>query len=327
MNLSLCIIVKNERKTLDTCLSSVRDVVGEMIVVDTGSNDGTQQIAAKYGARVLEIPWTGDFSAARNAGLSEARGRWILVLDADESLSPVGAAQLKALASVPADCAYRLTQVGADASGQQIRMEIVRLFPNRSDVRFQFPIHEQVDPSLMRLGIPIRPSPIEIIHTGYDSPEKASAKRMHYRSIIEDALARSPEPATELHLRYLSAVNYLEDKKWLLAGEEFGRCVASSPSKTMNLYHFARLRAAECFMLAGSYENALRFLPEAPLPGTHPALLFFRGQIEAATGNKGGAKIWYAAVAQAEDRLHNPPVDLQALKAHARHSLANMTGC
>lgn len=84
--ISLCMIVKNEADNLARCLTSVRGAADELIIVDTGSTDDTIAIARSFGAAVISFPWTGDFAAARNAGLEKARGTWILVLDADEEL-------------------------------------------------------------------------------------------------------------------------------------------------------------------------------------------------------------------------------------------------
>lgn len=84
--ISLCMIVKNEAGNLSRCLTSVRGVADELIIVDTGSTDDTVAVARSFGAAIVSFPWTGDFAAARNAGLEQARGTWILVLDADEEL-------------------------------------------------------------------------------------------------------------------------------------------------------------------------------------------------------------------------------------------------
>ena len=86
MKLSLCMIVRDEEADLPTCLESVKGVVDEICIVDTGSNDRTVAIAEGYGARVEHFTWCDDFSAARNASLAMAQGDWILVLDADEIL-------------------------------------------------------------------------------------------------------------------------------------------------------------------------------------------------------------------------------------------------
>ncbi len=84
--LSLCMIVKNEQQNLPRCLNSVKDYVDEIIIIDTGSEDDTVNIALSYGAKVGHFTWINDFSAARNYAISQASGTWILMLDADEEL-------------------------------------------------------------------------------------------------------------------------------------------------------------------------------------------------------------------------------------------------
>lgn len=87
-SLSLCMIVRNEEQNLSECLDSVKNVVDEIIVIDTGSTDETVGIAESYGAQVEHFPWCDDFSKARNESIKYASGDWILWLDADERLLP-----------------------------------------------------------------------------------------------------------------------------------------------------------------------------------------------------------------------------------------------
>src|SRR3990167_5438874 len=88
--LSLCMIVKNEEKYLEQCLNSVKDLVDEIIIVDTGSTDKTKEIWKKFDfahkIKFFDFKWIDDFSAARNESLKHAAKDWILVLDADEVL-------------------------------------------------------------------------------------------------------------------------------------------------------------------------------------------------------------------------------------------------
>ena len=79
-------IVRNEERFLPGCLESVRGLVDEIIVVDTGSTDRTAEIARSFGARVFDFEWRDDFSAARNESLRHAGSDWILYLDADERI-------------------------------------------------------------------------------------------------------------------------------------------------------------------------------------------------------------------------------------------------
>jgi tetratricopeptide (TPR) repeat protein len=82
--LAATLIVKNEVNTLGECLESLRLFADEVVVYDTGSTDGTQDLARKAGARVLQGYWDGDFSRARNAALRMTRATWALIIDADE---------------------------------------------------------------------------------------------------------------------------------------------------------------------------------------------------------------------------------------------------
>ena len=87
---SLCMIVKNEERILERCLSSVADLMDEIIVVDTGSEDKTKQIAAQFTDKIYDFTWTGSFSDARNFAFSKAGCDYIYSADADEIYQPAG---------------------------------------------------------------------------------------------------------------------------------------------------------------------------------------------------------------------------------------------
>ena len=81
---SLCMIVKNEERVLRRCLDSVKDLVDEIVIVDTGSTDSTREIAREYTQKVYDFVWIQDFSAARNFAFSKATCEYIYTADADE---------------------------------------------------------------------------------------------------------------------------------------------------------------------------------------------------------------------------------------------------
>ena len=87
IKLSTCIIAKNEEKMLPGCIESILQCSDEIILVDTGSNDKTIDIAKNYGCKIIESQWQNDFSQARNMALEPAQYPYILVIDADERLS------------------------------------------------------------------------------------------------------------------------------------------------------------------------------------------------------------------------------------------------
>jgi len=211
--LSLCMIVKNEEKHLAACLRSVRDIVDEMIVVDTGSTDRTMEIARVFGAKVFEVPWTGDFSAARNASLAQATGDWIFVLDADEVLSPRDFKELRTLIETPSSspAAYLITTrnyvekfgiIGWTANDGQYPEEMgagwipsakVRLFKRRSNIRFSNPVHELVEYSLHQAKIPILRSSIVVHHYGKLDTEREGMKSREYYLLGRMKYERDPK--------------------------------------------------------------------------------------------------------------------------------------
>lgn len=97
MELSLCMIVRDEEKQLGACLDSVKDAVDEIIILDTGSTDGTKTLARSYTPHVFDYLWKDDFADARNTSFSYATKPFILWLDADDVLDPTQREKLVAL--------------------------------------------------------------------------------------------------------------------------------------------------------------------------------------------------------------------------------------
>lgn len=168
--LSLCMIVKNEEIYLPQCLESVKDVVDEMIVVDTGSTDNTPNIARQHGASVYDYAWQDDFAAARNFGLDKANGVFILILDADEELSPDAQTHLRSfLSNTPAEGIYLIVRSFGltNALAPYYDSEQMRLFRNRPQYRFENAIHEMIYPSIVAQQGSLLKSHFVIHHYGY----------------------------------------------------------------------------------------------------------------------------------------------------------------
>lgn len=100
VTISLCMIVKNEEKVLARCLDSICDLMDEIIIVDTGSDDRTREIAARYTDKIYDFEWIKDFSAARNFAFSKASCDYIYSADADEVLDEENREKFKALKEV-----------------------------------------------------------------------------------------------------------------------------------------------------------------------------------------------------------------------------------
>lgn len=162
MRLSVCLIVLNEASRLREALDSVREVADEILVADTGSTDGTADLAASLGARVSRFGWIDDFAAARNYVFGHARGEWILSLDADECLEDP-----RTLPLLTGD-AYRVRIVDDGVESWR-----VRLFRRAAAPPMVGRIHERFDPPLTA-----QDSEVRLIHTGYSGgPSEAKHRR------------------------------------------------------------------------------------------------------------------------------------------------------
>ena len=108
VTLSLCMIVRDEEAVLARCLQSVRAAVDEMILVDTGSLDGTREIAGGFTEKIYDFTWIDDFSAARNYAVSKASGDYWMWLDADDVIPPDQLEALKKLKKNDPDADIKL---------------------------------------------------------------------------------------------------------------------------------------------------------------------------------------------------------------------------
>lgn len=209
MTLSLCMIVKDEAANLPRCLASVQSFVDEMIVVDTGSQDDTIAIAQQWGAQVTSIPWQQDFAAARNHSLTLATNDWIVVLDADETLTPAGQHllhQVRQGAAVGAESLDTVVAVNLLRhevnTAQAPYSEVARVFRNRADVRFERPYHESIDDSVTRLlqtephwRVAVWPD-VAITHTGYGAAAIAQRDKFtRAQTLMATYLAAHPNDA------------------------------------------------------------------------------------------------------------------------------------
>ncbi len=171
LRISLCMIVKDEESMLGRTLGAVAPFVDEIVVVDTGSSDGTVEIAEEHGARVLHHAWTGDFAEARNVSVDAATGDWILYLDADEVLVDGAGERLRALAGHTWREAFYLVMtnyVGDEEDRHANAFNALRLFRNRPEYRFSGRIHEQWAGALPGyLPERITVSDVRVEHYGY----------------------------------------------------------------------------------------------------------------------------------------------------------------
>lgn len=198
MRISAVLIVKDEAETLARCLGSLRGVVDEMVVVDTGSTDETPSIAEQLGAQVVRYPWTQDFAAARNHALSRATGEVVLSIDADEYLvTPADAARAQFEAFMESGrhtlgLVEILNERLPVAQEEPTLDRTARVFQREAFV-YEGAIHEQLVPRETGVTVGSRLLSLRLHHTGYAlSPAAAAAKAQRNIAILRKELEAHP---------------------------------------------------------------------------------------------------------------------------------------
>jgi len=323
-SLTLAIIARNEERVIARCLGSARSIASEMIVVDTGSNDATPDLASKSGAKVIHHPWQDDFSTARNRALSESTGKWILVLDADEYLPPESAAAItELLQKTPhPDRAFHLVNKSSSDSGRTgASGHIVRLFPNDPRIRYEWPVHEQVVTSLQRAGFPVIDTNIEIIHTGYSDPSTNAAKQSRNLRILEKFLASESTP--QPRAVFLKGGALLDLKRIDEAHAAYLEAMDLSPAGGTT-HEAARVRVAGCLSEKGEFVTVLAINPPGPPPTWHPELLVLKGLAAHATGDLQAALSFYHQALASPPRPLIPAYDPVRIAIRAVMGIASL---
>jgi glycosyltransferase involved in cell wall biosynthesis len=220
--ISVCMIVRDEEANIVACLSSVSSFVEEIIVVDTGSQDGTRERALALGAQVYPHLWQDDFSRARNEALEKATQPWILVLDADEEFDPASLEALQAYCEQSGQAAGRVQIVNVLEDGSvESRTEIVRLFPNRPDYRYEGRIHEQV--KVRGETPPSISTGVALLHKGY-APDAIERKGKVARNLHLLRLEQKEHPDSA-YLAYQVGKTLYVGKQYRDAAVEFERAI------------------------------------------------------------------------------------------------------
>lgn len=274
-SVSLCMIVKNEEKYLAGCLNSVKPIVDEMIVVDTGSDDATKDIAQAFGAKVYDFKWSDDFAEARNYSLSKASGDWILIMDADEIISPIDYNLFAELVHLPRetpvaysintrnytnlannvgwmpnDGAYFQEQAGI---GWLPSAKVRLYYRGESNIRFEGAVHEMLDPSLKRQGVEIETCSIQIHHYDRLYKERFDKKKEIYYQIGRKKLEEIGDDIVALKELAVQATNMEKNEE---AIELWGRFIALKPEKL--LLSEAYVNLCTIYARLGDFEKALK---------------------------------------------------------------------
>lgn len=276
--LSLCMIVKNEEQNLINCIQSVASIVDEIIIVDTGSGDHTIELAKQYATLVVQIPWNDNFAEARNISLEEASGKWILVLDADETLYAEDIPKLKRLIQPDHSHEGSFLQIinhkDQFIDSHQEVFPALRLFRNRTNYRFSGAIHEQIAPSIPNEKIII--TDIRILHNGANDHNKNIARIKRNIQLLEKELAKEP---TNDFDRFNLGIEFMVLKDYEKAIEQFEYIPLSTVNKEMWLSRFYKT-LAYCYIKMEYWEKADKVLAEGKkhFPD-FPDLFFLEGML------------------------------------------------
>ncbi len=191
LKLSACWIARNEEVELGRSIESVKNAVDELIVVDTGSTDGTIELARSFGAKVFKQPWADDFSAPRNFAIENATGDWIVFLDADEYFEYPKKVR-KTIEKLAVKDAILIPRINIDAENGNRELGRdwnARIFRRAFNLRYRGLIHETIANTLGELKFVFADEQLLIYHTGYGSARIESKLRRNL-AMIELEIAR-----------------------------------------------------------------------------------------------------------------------------------------
>ncbi len=256
MEISLCMIVKDEEVTIRRCLLSVKDVVDEIIIVDTGSNDKTVEYAKSLGAKVYNFEWVDDFSKARNYSFSKATKDYIFWLDADDILKESDIDKFKELklnlAKEDIDSVIMNYILEVNEYGEAtFSLKRNRLVKRSNNFKWIGAVHEYLD-----VKGNIIQSDINIIHK---KEKKYTPRNLKiYGKMLADNKDFSPREifyfANELYdnLRYEEAINYY--KKFLSCKKNYLEDNIQACSKISYCYAFLDDKINELKYILKSFE-------------------------------------------------------------------------
>lgn len=326
--LTLTLIVKNEAHNLPACLATAKHLVDEIVIVDTGSTDGTLDIIRNHGAILVQRPWDNDFSAARNAGLDRATGDWILWLDADDRVPSSEGDALRAWVnaqSLPAaKAAGLLVKNSGDGGLTGTVFNQIRIFPNRRDIRFESPIHEQVLPALERAQVSVEYLNLHVLHTGYADPVLARKKQERNRAMLE-AQVNQRQNISAITLYTLG--HACLDLGDIPAAEQHfneARNLALAQGNNPHVVAQVPVKLAICQAMRNRFSEAWNSLQPALTGKTVlPEALLVKAQILHPLGREDEARQDYEKLLELEEHQTFMPVDFALLKVKACQYLAS----
>jgi tetratricopeptide (TPR) repeat protein len=288
----LSMIVKDGGTDLERCLQSAVPFVDRILIGDTGSTDGSQQRARRFGAEVIEFPWENDFAKARNRVLAHCKCDWVLVLDADDMLDPIGGARISELIQSPNLYAYHhsvwnyvtktVTRIGDWAAvpntfpfehsqpyPSYVPTPTIRLFRNYPGLEFDGCVHETLVHRLAALNLPSANSDFIVHHFGFvhDSGQARQIKNDIYHALGEDKLRRMPNDPQALQDLGISELEHRKNPASALGYFEKARQIGPQLARLW-------LYSGICLSRLQRGSEALEYLDHASSLGLQTGVLY-----------------------------------------------------
>lgn len=285
--ISLCMIVKNEENVLARCLDSIRDLMDEIIIVDTGSADHTREIALKYTDKVYDFPWINDFSAARNFAFSKASCEYIYSADADEVLDEENRRKFQLLKEtlVP-DVEIVQMYYGNQLSHGTVynfdRELRPKLFKRLRGFCWIEPVHETV-----RLLPVVFDSDIEITHKPHESHAGRDIR------IFEGLIQKGERLSERLFTMYAKELLISGDKKQLMRAEEYFTQTADGGETGPEQMKEALCVVVRCARMRGDYLKMYRYAMKGVTDEGISEVCFELGEYYFSGKDYEEATIWY----------------------------------
>jgi tetratricopeptide (TPR) repeat protein len=237
-HLSVAIVARNDEAVLAETIESVRELADEIVVLDAGSADGTAELAASLGARVVTPVWQHDWSAARNHLLARLTGHWVLWLDPGERVDAESAAELRRFVDREANrnlgyqILVELPPASPGASPEEAAM--LRLVPNRPQVRFSGRVRESVLPALASAGMKLARAPGRIHrHARCRNADWKSAWAWQQLDLASLEMAAETGPSVAVLLAMGEAASDLNDRA--MARQAFGEAVRAASRGSLEM--------------------------------------------------------------------------------------------
>lgn len=250
MNLSICIIAKNEERNIERCLKCLKPYDFEIVVVDTGSTDKTRDIACQYTPYVYDFIWCDDFAAAKNFAVSKATHEYVMIVDSDEYMEKIDVKELSLLIKNYPYMVGRIKRrnVFIRNNLEQENVEWINRIFSKEMFCYEGRIHEQVT-ARDGTSYSTYQAPVVISHSGYDlTREEREAKVRRNLALLQQELECLKESAP------------------------FGKAGEQIP--------YIQYQLGKSYYMAGDYEKACEYFLEGLSHDLNPKLEYVVDMVE-----------------------------------------------